>query len=597
MRLAIHLLGRPRVDRGGVALVPPRGRKTWALLALLVLGERPPSRERAAALLFPEADDPLAALRWTVADLRRALGGTATLGGDPLRLDLPPGTQVDLTAVVSPEGAATVPEGELLEGLSFPTSPVFEAWLGVMRRFLAGSARALLHDEAVARLAAGDLDTASRLARRLVTRDALDQPAQELYVRCLARSGRWREAESHVAECEELLWRELGVRAGPELRLAAAEPVPTATSAVGDVEAALAQLAAGRAAVDAGAVDPGLAILRQACAEAAAAGATAVEARALAALGAALVHAVRGRDEEGALRLQEALRLSESAGDRGTAAVASRELGYIDTQAGRSASAGRWLARATQVAEGDEQLCAVLGVRGMARSDAADYGTALALLAESVDRAQRCDRPRQAAWSLSLIGRVHLLRRDLDPAMEALDRSLALVAEQRWTAFRPWPEALRAEVALLAGRVEEAAAPLDRTFRLACRLEDPCWEAMSVRLAALLARHAGSPATARDQLADALTRVTRSSDAYAWVQGLVLDSAAELAVETAAPEAGGFVDRLAALAERCGFRELVVRAHLHRARLGDPAAADAAALLADDIDNPALAALLPSVVV
>jgi hypothetical protein len=40
------------------------------------------------------------------------------------------------------------------------------------------------------------------------------------------------------------------------------------------------------------------------------------------------------------------------------------------------------------------------------------------------------------------------------------------------------------------------------------------------------------------------------------------------------------------------MRELVVRAHLHRGRLGDPAALASARLLAAGIDNPALDRLL-----
>jgi hypothetical protein len=40
------------------------------------------------------------------------------------------------------------------------------------------------------------------------------------------------------------------------------------------------------------------------------------------------------------------------------------------------------------------------------------------------------------------------------------------------------------------------------------------------------------------------------------------------------------------------MRELVVRAQLHRSRLGDPAALASARLLAAGIDNPALAPLL-----
>ena len=138
-------------------------------------------------------------------------------------------------------------------------------------------------------------------------------------------------------------------------------------------------------------------ILRQACAEAGASGDAASEAEALAALGSALVHAVRGRDEEGAVRLHEALRLAEGHGERATAASASRELGYIDVQAGRGPSAGRWLTSATELAQGNEELCALLGVRGMALSDRAHYAAALDLLNRSVARAERCGQRRQAA--------------------------------------------------------------------------------------------------------------------------------------------------------------------------------------------------------
>ncbi|MEA2303620.1 MAG: hypothetical protein QOH43_900, partial [Solirubrobacteraceae bacterium] len=67
MSLAIRLLGKPQIERDGVPVQPPRGRKTWALLAYLVLCERPPPRSRVASLLFSEADDPLGALRWSLA--------------------------------------------------------------------------------------------------------------------------------------------------------------------------------------------------------------------------------------------------------------------------------------------------------------------------------------------------------------------------------------------------------------------------------------------------------------------------------------------------------------------------------------------------
>jgi DNA-binding SARP family transcriptional activator len=592
--VAIRLLGKPRIERDGEIVATARGRKTWALLTYLVLCERPPPRSRVASLLFPDADDPLGALRWTLADLRRMLGAEAVAGGDPLQLRLPADVSVDIAVERGLAGNPpfALPDGELLEAMSFPSCPAFESWLGVMRRYLGGAVRALAHDEALARLAAGDLDRATALATRLVSDDPLDQTGQELLIRCFARAGRAADAQRQLAECEALLGRELGTVPGPELARAARESGVLRGGAAGDREAALAQLEAGEAALEAGAVEPGVEILRQACAEAAGSGDEQVQARTLAVLGSALVHAVRGRDEEGALRLHEALRLAEVCGDRATAAIACRELGYIDTQAGRSPSAGRWLQRATELAEGSDELCAVLGVRGMALSDRGHYAAALELLNKSVARAERCDRRRQAAWSLSLIGRVHLLRGDINLAMPVIEDSLALVTAERWTAFRPWPQALRGEAALLAGDADRAAEDLDQSFRLACRLGDPCWEAMTCRLAGLLAAERSNLIAAREHFADALARATRVSDAYTWVHAHVLDGCATLAVASDDRDAGATVDRLAALAERCGLRELIVRAHVHRARLGDPASMETARVLASEIDNPALSALL-----
>ena len=73
MGLSIHLLGPPRMERGGTAVDAPRGHKAWGLLAYLLRSGVPPTRERLASLLFPEADDPLGTLRWTLSVLRRQL--------------------------------------------------------------------------------------------------------------------------------------------------------------------------------------------------------------------------------------------------------------------------------------------------------------------------------------------------------------------------------------------------------------------------------------------------------------------------------------------------------------------------------------------
>jgi DNA-binding SARP family transcriptional activator len=597
--LAVRLLGRPTIERDGAPVPPPRGRKVWGLLAYLVLSERPPLRTQLASLLFAEADDPLGALRWSLAELRRALGDPLLMRGDPPVLRLAEDASVDVLSLTGAgEGEASPRdwEDELLAGMSFPGSPAFETWLVYQRRYLSGACQARIHEEALEQLAAGDAAGASRLAARLVAIDPLEQRSQELLIRCLARSGDSAGAERQLAACEELLERELGVQPGPELRLAAGEGDHPAAGAVGDRTVALGQLEAGRAALDAGAVEPGIECLRLACAEAAACGEAALGARSLAALGAALVHAVRGRDQEGAAVLHQALTLADQAGERDTAALVCRELGYIDVQAGRGPSAGRWLARATELAASDEELCAVLGVRGMALSDRAHYPAALELLQRSIALAERCGRLRQAAWSLSLVGRVHLLRDELAEAIGALDTSLELVARERWTAFRPWPESLRAEASLRAGRPDLASERLGGAYRLACRLGDPCWEAAAARAMGLVSSADGDPRRAREWLADAQRHATRVADPYEWVHGHVLDTMAGLAIDAEDPDAGKIVRMLGELAGRAGMRELVFRAHVHEARLGATGALEAGRLLAAEIENPALEPLLEQAV-
>jgi hypothetical protein len=232
----------------------------------------------------------------------------------------------------------------------------------------------------------------------------------------------------------------------------------------------------------------------------------------------------------------------------------------------------------------------------MALSDRAYYPAALELLERSVELAEGCGQTRQAAWSLSLLGRVHLLRHDFAAAITALDRSLQLVGGERWTAFRPWPESLRAEVSLRTGEPGRALQRAEGAFRLACRLGDPCWEATAARAIGLAHAAEGDGRGAREWLAQARSRATRVADPYEWVHGHVLDAGASLAIDADGTDPEEIVGALGALADRTGMRELAVRARLHQARLGAPGALDAARLLGSEIDNPALAELLSAAV-
>jgi TolB-like protein len=68
--LHIRLLPALTIERGGRTVELPKSRKTRALLAYLLLNERPVPRERLCELLWDIPDDPRAALRWSLSKLR-----------------------------------------------------------------------------------------------------------------------------------------------------------------------------------------------------------------------------------------------------------------------------------------------------------------------------------------------------------------------------------------------------------------------------------------------------------------------------------------------------------------------------------------------
>ncbi len=581
----IKLLGAPMILHDDVAVAPPRGRKAWAVLAYLLLCERPVTRRELGELLFADAADPLGALRWNLAQLRRALGAAAVFHGDPVQLVL----AVDVVIDIRDSGSVG---GVLLEGMEFATSPAFDSWLLVTRRRYAGRTEAVLRDTALAELAAGRPDRAVELATRLVALDPFDEGHHELLVRGLACSGDRAGALAQVAACRRLFRGELGCEPSPAV-LQAAGPGGDGEAVVGDRVAARGHLESGEAAVAAGALEHGLKCLRQARAEAAACGDRVLHARSLVALGTALVHAVRGRDEEGAAVLHEALAVAEAAGHRETLLAALRELAYTDILAGRRASVEHRLARAEGLADSDAEHAAILAVQGMNRSDMGDYAGAFTSLLGALERAERCGDRRQTAVSLTLIARAQLLRGETSEAMCALDRALGLIEAERWLSFRPFPEAMRGEVDLQHGDTARAAERFERALALACELQDPCWEGLAARNLGLLHRARGQTDSSRGWIDQARARCTRLPDRYVWMHGHVLDTAITFGLEGAEREqTHKLIRALGALAARTEMRELVVRGLVHAARIGQAGALDSARTLAGAIDNPTLTPLL-----
>ncbi|WP_007507412.1 AfsR/SARP family transcriptional regulator [Pseudofrankia saprophytica] len=214
----IRLIGPPAIERGGRPVPPPRGRKAWAVLCYLLLADRAPSRRHLADLLLGNAADPLGALRWILAELRRTLGAPNAFRGDPVSTALGDGVWVDVLlltrAPAGPDAPLLELDGELLDSVEPAAAPGFDSWLLVARHQVAAAHEARLRNVAVARLAAGQAGDAVRYAAHAVSRNPFMEHNHELLARAFTMAGDHPAARRQLALAAELRRREL-VDAGP----------------------------------------------------------------------------------------------------------------------------------------------------------------------------------------------------------------------------------------------------------------------------------------------------------------------------------------------------------------------------------------------
>ena len=190
--------------------------------------------------------------------------------------------------------------------------------------------------------------------------------------------------------------------------------------------------------------------------------------------------------------------------------------------------------------------------------------------------------------ALTMLGRYHLLRGEIEDAVHVLDQALDEVEARGMTAFVSWPESFRAELDLVLGDVDAAEARFEHAFALGCQVGDACWESIGMRGLGLVAEARGDVTRALDLLVDAPKLCRRLPDTYLWIEAYALDALCAVAVEHGAESRRAWIDELEAITARRGIRELLLHATVYRARLGEPGALDAARSLAAQIDNPAL---------
>ena len=609
MTVCLRLLGVPYVEVDGVrAAERPRGRKSWAVVARVALAGRPVGRSELAQELFGDADDPAGSLRWVLADVRRILRDASLLRGDPLGLT-PRDLRTDAWELAEDRLAPDLTGGILLDGAEPRDCPEFSAWLAVERAHWARISGEALRRRALQGLSVGDTGTAVRVAARAATLDTVDDAAQELYLRALIQHGEPALAAEQLRRCGAA-YRLHGLEM-PRTLVAAARPARTGDpSGIDAAVTARSLLRAGTAALAAGAVDGGIETLRRSAQDADRSADRGLQARTAAALGAALVHAVRGCDGEGAVHLHRAVALAREARDTGTAGRALRELAFIDIQAGRHDSAGRAIADARRElaasgagpaavpddAGADKDLLAgVLGLEGMNLADQGRHASAVQVLTRSVQVASRTGADRQRSWSLGLLARSRLLLGHVPDAEEAARASVRGAQQTRWNAFLPFPQTVLAQCHAVRGRWGEAGRDAADAFALAVELADPCWEGLARRLMSLVAAHGGEQDAAWDWMIDARSRCDRVADRYVWVSCYIGAGQLLLARSRDPALADDVADRLHADAQAADLPEFQAWALLHRAARGDPGALRTARLLVSSLEAPALRARMRTI--
>ena len=228
--LAIRLIGSTHASLGGEELALPASRKTRAILAYLLLADRPVSRQQLCELFFDVPDDPRAALRWSLSKLRGVLEAdgvervrtqrdqvsidTAGLWVDALALRSLPHDLGSLDAAALAAVLGWSPE-PLLADADLPNRPDYAAWLVVERHRAQALLAAVLTE--LADRNDGDPSAQIEPLQRLIALDPLAVSAYERLIAVLVELGRRGDAEALAGQAERALLQN-GMDPGAALR-------------------------------------------------------------------------------------------------------------------------------------------------------------------------------------------------------------------------------------------------------------------------------------------------------------------------------------------------------------------------------------------
>ena len=214
--LHVQMLGALEIHRDGAKVALPASRKVRALLAYLALAPHAVMRGQLCELLWDIPNDPRGELRWCLSKVRSILDEPSrrrvAAPADAIMLDLSD-CLVDAIEITraTQEGIKTfLPErlralaelfkGDFLEGLELDRAPAFNSWLTAQRRRFRACHAAVL-EQLVGTVSD---DEALVYLEQWVALAPFDQRVHEILLNALARRGRIREGDEHLASTARL---------------------------------------------------------------------------------------------------------------------------------------------------------------------------------------------------------------------------------------------------------------------------------------------------------------------------------------------------------------------------------------------------------
>ena len=516
-----------------------------------------------AELLFSEAIDPLGALRWNLAALRRLLDRPDALKGDAVRLDRAD-ARVDIVELEHGEVEDVLAEGngrELLAGLHFSDSPMYELWLAGERQRQRRRVLSFLRELSLDAFALGDQQLAIRTANELVMLEPFDEGHHALLIRTLALSGDRAAAQNQFERCAILLRSELDAGPGPAVLAAARLAAPKSDLASKpEFDEVFARMIVAWQSFLSGAIDHGLDMSRSAVA--------------LADAHRDVTLRITGR-----LFLAAMLNMSVRAWDEAAMTTAAAHRLASDTQRTQDQAMARSILAGSELMRGDYRAALVHSQTGAAMSD--DSGTCALNLAfqsavesdighheDAVGHALAAIRyaeinadPVQLAYAYAYAAHAEIVagrhQRARPHAQRAVDACKSVLV------LKPWPMAMLAEIDVHAGDLHRAADTATEADGLAIVTGISYQRALAQRALALGEAAAGDDDAALERLVLALAHARRTGGegyAFHWPVAWVLESLASIAARSRPHEAKRWAAALKDHASATGMSTFAARA-------------------------------------